>query len=572
MNEWLQKVTSKIKETWSKWKPVQKVILIAAVAVVVIVIIATARVSSKPSQVRVFSAPVTDSTNLAKMLDRINSEGIEATTSDGYIYVADQNIKTKVSALLNADGLIPSNIDIWADYFDRSWSTTDEDQNQKLLLNKKRELEKFIKAYDGIRDASVILTIPKPTIFIEDQTPVKCSVILIPQSNSYILKDTKKIHSIHNAILACVEGLNSENLVITDADGNCINDFESMADSDAVDVTAKQQRLIAKLEAEYTTKISKALEGDGNGRGGPYTDRVNQIGVTIKMDQSKRSSEAVEYSPIVRKADNPDTPYDDSEIIDYIPVSSQTVTKEYETTGYTPEGPAGIEGQNPPVYSDVSNVIGHSTETGVTQNNLVNTKQISEVVAPKIDSVSVGVDVDGTYAFQMKDGKYVLDDEGWRVRIYTPVDPEKLAQTEQLIKGIIGYDRNRGDLVTVTNIGINRTQEFHEEDLAYFAKQKRTTTIILILASIVVVLVGFILFRVISKEIERRRREREARLLAEQQAARERALWDAKDEGMEVTMSVEETRRMELQENAIAMAKEHPEDVAMLIRTWLMEE
>ena len=90
--------------------------------------------------------------------------------------------------------------------------------------------------------------------------------------------------------------------------------------------------------------------------------------------------------------------------------------------------------------------------------------------------------------------------------------------------------------------------------------------------AIVVVLVGFILFRIISKEMERRRREREARLLAEQQAARERALWEAKDDGMEVTMSVEETRRMELQENAISMAKEHPEDVAMLIRTWLMEE
>ena len=41
---------------------------------------------------------------------------------------------------------------------------------------------------------------------------------------------------------------------------------------------------------------------------------------------------------------------------------------------------------------------------------------------------------------------------------------------------------------------------------------------------------------------------------------------------MEVTLSVEERRRAELQENAIAMAKEHPEDVAMLIRTWLMEE
>ena len=94
----------------------------------------------------------------------------------------------------------------------------------------------------------------------------------------------------------------------------------------------------------------------------------------------------------------------------------------------------------------------------------------------------------------------------------------------------------------------------------------------MILIAIAVVLVSFILFRIISRELERRRREREARLLAEQQAARERALWDAKEDSMEVTMSVEETRRMELQENAIAMAKEHPEDVAMLIRTWLLEE
>ena len=86
------------------------------------------------------------------------------------------------------------------------------------------------------------------------------------------------------------------------------------------------------------------------------------------------------------------------------------------------------------------------------------------------------------------------------------------------------------------------------------------------------VLIGFILFRIISKEIERRRRAREEELLRQQQLAREQALWEAKDEAQTVTMSVEESRRAELQENAINMAKEHPEDVAMLIRTWLMEE
>ena len=72
--------------------------------------------------------------------------------------------------------------------------------------------------------------------------------------------------------------------------------------------------------------------------------------------------------------------------------------------------------------------------------------------------------------------------------------------------------------------------------------------------------------------MERRRRAREEELLRQQQLAREQALWEAKDEAQTVTMSVEESRRAELQENAINMAKEHPEDVAMLIRTWLMEE
>jgi len=53
---------------------------------------------------------------------------------------------------------------------------------------------------------------------------------------------------------------------------------------------------------------------------------------------------------------------------------------------------------------------------------------------------------------------------------------------------------------------------------------------------------------------------------------REAALKSAEEEEMDVAMSVEERARMEMQENAINMAREHPEDVAQLIRTWLVEE
>jgi flagellar M-ring protein FliF len=46
----------------------------------------------------------------------------------------------------------------------------------------------------------------------------------------------------------------------------------------------------------------------------------------------------------------------------------------------------------------------------------------------------------------------------------------------------------------------------------------------------------------------------------------------AEEEGMDVSISVEERARMELLESVANMAKEHPEDVAQLIRTWLLEE
>ena len=568
MNEWLKKVTAKAKEMWSKWKPIQKVILFGIIIVVIVVIVATAKVSSKPSMVRLFPSPVTNETNLAKILDRINQENVDVEESEGYIYVADKRTKTRLTAILNDEGLIPSNVDIWADYFDRSWSTTDADQNVKLQVKKQEELRKFIESYSDVQFANVSIELPPDKLFQEDQTPVKCSVIIGVKGNSDLLSNTKRIRGIHNAIIACVDGLKDENLIITDTDGIQKNDFAGMEASEAVDIVAKQQKLIVKRENEIRAKVLQGLTRTYG------SDRCRDIFVSVDMDMSNKKIDSTEYSPIIITPDNKDTPYDDSEKRDYLPYSQQTVTNEYTAQGWSPQGPPGTAGQNTPQYSDLSNVVGHSVQTGVTQNNVINTTQTSQIASPKIDRVTVSVNIDGTWKLKVDPEKktYMLDDEGFRIREYTPLTPAQIKNAEDQIKGAIGYSEDRGDRVWVTNEAFDRAQQFRDEDLEYFAKQNRTKTIVLILIAVVVVLVGFILFRIISKEIERRRREREARLLAEQQAARERALWDAKEDGMEVTMSVEETRRMELQENAITMAKEHPEDVAMLIRTWLMEE
>ena len=68
------------------------------------------------------------------------------------------------------------------------------------------------------------------------------------------------------------------------------------------------------------------------------------------------------------------------------------------------------------------------------------------------------------------------------------------------------------------------------------------------------------------------RRISEEKRAIEQSMLRENAIRQAEEQNIEVSMSVEERKRLELQEHAINMAKEHPEDVAQLIRTWLREE
>ncbi|MBQ1628887.1 MAG: flagellar M-ring protein FliF [Treponema sp.] len=570
MNEWLNKMTGKLKEFWKSASVVKKVILLAVVAAVIIAVVVAARVSSAPATVRLFNAPVTNESTRDQILDRLSEENIQAFTDDaGYISVLDEKTARKMRSILISEGLTPSRWDPFADFYNRTWSTTDMEQNVKLKNAITAKVQQQLEALDDIASANVTINLPETKLFTADQKPVSASIILKLRNGSDLDTNKKRQKNLQRLVLTMVEGLTAENLTISDTTGAVLNDFEGMEDSTRLTNIEKEQKIRHQEEAKLKAAILKHLQTLANER------RIGDLVVNLDMDMSKESSEATIYSPIVRKVDNPDTPYDDSEIVDTLPLSQQTVTKEWQGTGYNPEGPAGVEGQTPPVYSDMSNVIGKSVETGVTQNNVINTEIVKKEISPQIGRRSVSVNVDGKWTL-LKDPKthgYIVDEEtGGLKRTYTAVPAEELTEYKRLVESAINYDKVRGDMVVVTNIQVDRTAEFEEFDNAYFKAQQTKKTILLSLIAVAVVLIGFILFRIISKEMERRRRAREEELLRQQQLAREQALWEAKDEAQTVTMSVEESRRAELQENAINMAKEHPEDVAMLIRTWLMEE
>ena len=222
----------------------------------------------------------------------------------------------------------------------------------------------------------------------------------------------------------------------------------------------------------------------------------------------------------------------------------------------------------------MSNLYTVTEEKGEKINYVQNISEISEVKEPTIDRVTVAINIDGTWRLKTdEEGNYIfLDKEGHREWEYIPVPEEDLQKATDIVKDAIGYNASRGDSVTVRNIKINRDAEHDALDAEYARKQQTQKTILYVGIGVIVVLLFFILFRFINRQIEKKRKEREDELLRLQQMEHEKIFDVAEQNSMVATLSIEERERAELQEQAVAMAREHPEDVAMLIRTWLMEE
>lgn len=585
MNEFLKKLMASVSNFWKNASVLKKGIALAVVAAIIVAIAMTCKMSAKPAGIRLFDAAVKNEDDRTKMLDRINAENMRAdVTDDGYIIVENEKAKTKLRAILISEGLVPGNIDVFAEAKKRSWSDTDKEQNIKYKNATTAEVKNLLQSIDGINSANVTIVAPEKNIFTDAQDPVKASVILKFASNSDIPNNKRRILGIQNIILNAVDGLKAENLTISDGEGDVINDFEGMAESDRVNVMSKQKKLEEQLKSKMRIEVLNALQKIMS------SDRITDLILNIEYNVSNKATEATTYKPFVVKEDNPSTPYDDSEVLPSIPLSEQTVKKTWQGTGYNPEGPAGVEGQTPPVYSDMSNVVGKSVEEGVTKNNAISSEHTVEAALPKIEQgkTALSFNVDGKWIIlKNANGSYIkktqeeYDNTGvddptfglWLKWQYIPVGDKDLNELKSIAERAINFNQNRGDSVSVASISADHSKEHQEFEAAYFQAEQNKRTLILVLVVVAVLLVGFVAFRMISKEMERRRRMREEELLRQQQAEREKALWDARENtDNQVTMSVEDTRRAELQETAVNLAKEHPEDVAMLIRTWLMEE
>jgi flagellar M-ring protein FliF len=562
MPEGLKNIFNKLVEVWNKLDTTKKITLGIVLAIVVGAFAFIGSYSKKPAmEVLYDNLSASDYAAITKFLEASGYEWKGTGTSTIYVNgLKRQEIITKLAQ----ENLIPTGVEGWEIFNMSRWDETTFDKNVKLHRAIKGSLEQMLMTLDFVKSARVELAIPQRNNFLTDTEPVKASVVLTLKPGVETIT-RKQVMGIKNLIFRAVPNLKRENITITDNYGKeFVEPDEIDEEQRKLEIVEKKKEIEEKERKKWLNEIQQSLYEF-------YTsDRISiiRVALTINWDEVKEKQHLVE--PVEAEPENPDTPYPDRKLMPggTLIISENARNERFRGNGFTPGGPTGTEQELPPGYRDLDYQRAEYGNNDVIRNYDYNRIEKEINRQPWEERArSIAVAVDGKW---IKKG--IKEDGSGYIREYIPPTKEELKTIEKLLKASILYKASRGDQIVVEHLQKDRTAQFEKEDEELRQKLMMQRLLIISGISIVAFFLLYLLYRAIKNEIARRRRLREEELAAQQQLMREAALRVADEGAAEVELSIDEKARRELLENAINLAREKPDEVAKLLRTWLNEE
>ncbi|WP_331775273.1 flagellar basal-body MS-ring/collar protein FliF [Sulfurospirillum sp. 1612] len=331
------------------------------------------------------------------------------------------NVVYKERIAISALGL-PKNSKVGFEIFDKAeFGSTDFEQRIKYLRALEGELSRTINALNPINDSSVHIAIPKESVFSEHKQPASASIVVDIKPGLKL--SNKQISGIKNLVSSSVSNLKPDHVKIVDQNGLPLGEEEGEYSSDRV---KNQIRYKNEYEARLEKKIIDMLT--------PIAGGSNKVvaKVTIDFDFKQENSISEVYDP------------------NSVPRSEQSV--EEKKSGSTPQSAGGVPG----AVSNIGPVQGLSSQKN-TQTYQKSTSTTNYEISKKtiktqnefatIDKISAAVVVDGDY-------RYIADpkDPNKKDLKYIPLTKAQMAAVDAIVKQTIGYDKKRGDEVTVSNL------------------------------------------------------------------------------------------------------------------------
>ncbi|MGE3300757.1 MAG: flagellar basal-body MS-ring/collar protein FliF [Arcobacter sp.] len=357
----------------------------------------------------------TIASNLTKSQVMLASDELEASGIQFAVIGSGNNLTLKTSKefiniakikLVTSEAATSKHVG-WEIFEKSSLGTTNFENNVKYLRALEGELSRSLESLTGVLRASVKVAIPKDTIFTEKKADTTASAMISLKPGVFLTQ--KQIDGIKNFIASAVPNLKEENIQLIDQDGSLL---EMSADDLNNQKSTTQNKYKSDLEEEYSKKVVALLE--------PFVGVGRVVAkVTMSLDFIKKDIEEEIYNPEGS-------------------IRSQQVIENTSNSQGMPSNNGGVAGvdnniQTPTTGTGNSNIASNSEGTNTVTNYEISMKVISQKDNNymNIKRITAAVTFDSS----------VLKD--------VPNKDEFISSLESIVQDTIGYDKARGDKVTV---------------------------------------------------------------------------------------------------------------------------
>jgi flagellar M-ring protein FliF len=545
MPQFLTQLYQQIKGIWGGLSRAQKGVIFGALALVIASLIALVAFTAREEYVVLYTdISAEEAGKITSKLDEWRQPyKIDGTTIK--VPIADRD---RLRLRLAEEELAPVGGVVTFEIFDKLRLTaTDYERRINFLRALQGELTRTIRSIEQIDDVRVHIVLPEKRLYTEEEQPATASINL--KIKPYAKLEPGQVKGIIYLVASAVEGLEPANVIVTDSKGNILSELVLEEEDDQKALAASQLEIqnteARKIERKIRQRLGRVL--------GP--DKV-EVMVRCEIDFDRLEEHSEQYS---------------MPGFEQLKVSEELEKEQFEGVGVRPAGPPGVDA-NVPRYKGLEEVEGPvkylKDEKRI--NYLADKRDVIRVRSPKITKISVAVFIDGTYE-RDPEGRIIRDEEG--KPIYIPRTPEEMKKYEELVWAAIGAEKGknypeREYVVEVKNIQFDRTLEWAWERREREAAAQRRLMGFLALGALALLIGAIALFRWMAW----RRKIKEEELARRRELEREAALRAAEAKRLEIPLAPEDRERIELEERTARIARERPEQVADLIRTWLAEE
>jgi flagellar M-ring protein FliF len=387
VNERLAQYREKITQYWNRFSAKQKILFFSTLFIIIIIIVVLTMQLSKTEYEVAFQD--LDSTDSAGVMTYLDTAGISYRLSpDGRSISVPSTDAARIKVDIGSQGIVQGG-SIGYKVFDESSSmigTTDSEFDVKYNNALNGEVEQLMRRMQGIKDAKVLINLPKETVFAAQEGQEQASASVVLSFDPGFRPSQDNIDGYFNLVKTAVPNLPIDNITIAN------NEIELMptAKGGQAGVTNQVEENFA-LQKKFEEEVKKNVKQFLTTLTGP--DKVDVL-VFSKLNFDKENRKEDLVTPV------------DTENMKGIEISSQIISNSYSGQGNTTGGVAGTGSEDVSGYPSGTNT-GTSTseESSETRNYEVN-RITKDIIASPYTVKDLTINV----AVEPPTGENILDD------------------------------------------------------------------------------------------------------------------------------------------------------------------